>query len=125
MSAITELLSRARAAGVTVFLEDSSLRAHGTQDALEVWAAPLKARKAELLAHLSPEVCGPYSPYCCPISPELVQELHRLITEYAVRYCLSAEATSRIIEAAKRQSAASVPESVAYFKGQLGLRAQS
>ncbi len=65
------------------------------------------------------EIWGPFTPYCCPISPELVTELHRLIAQYAALYRLADDATARIIEAAKRMPAASVPESIAFFQNSI------
>ncbi|RZI43208.1 hypothetical protein EGT07_10215 [Herbaspirillum sp. HC18] len=62
---------------------------------------------------------GPFTPWSPPVSPELVTELHRLIEQYAKQFRLADAAASRIIEAAKRQAAAKVPESISFFKNQL------
>jgi hypothetical protein len=60
----------------------------------------------------------PFTPYCCPVSPELVSELHELIGDYATRFQLSEAATQRIIDAAKRQPASTIAASVAFFQSE-------
>jgi hypothetical protein len=67
-------------------------------------------------------ICGPYTPWHPPVSLEAVRELSTLILEFAEKYCLPDDATTRIIEVAKRQSAASIPASIAFFKLELADR---
>jgi hypothetical protein len=62
---------------------------------------------------------GPYTPWSAPVSIHLVHELHMLIAEYAKQYRLADDATQRLIETARRQAAASIPESVQWFRQQL------
>jgi hypothetical protein len=65
---------------------------------------------------------GDFTPWHPPVSIELVYELHRLIAEYAKQFRLADDATQRLIETAKRQSAASVPASVEWFKREIGAK---
>lgn len=65
------------------------------------------------------EVWGEFTPYVCPIAPELVKELHRLIADYAARFRLDEAATQRIIQAAKHQPASTIAESVGFFRDEL------
>lgn len=117
---IQNILADCQKSGVAIQLIGGALKLRGEPGAVQAAASKLRPHKAAVLEYLqNGEAWGPYTPYCCPVSPELVQELHRLIAEYAALYRLSDEATSRIIETAKRQAAASVPESVAYFKSKI------
>jgi hypothetical protein len=65
---------------------------------------------------------GPFTPWSPPVSPALVIELHRLIAEYSRLYRIGEDATARIIDVAKRQSLASVPASLSWFRSQIGGR---
>jgi hypothetical protein len=63
-----------------------------------------------------PEFWGPFTPWTPPISRALVEEMHVLIARYAMLYRLSEAETEQVVAVAKRQSAATVPGSVAWFK---------
>ena len=106
--------------GVVVLLDAGKLKLRGAPDAVKAAADRLRPYKTELLAYLAtqPEtdIWGPYTPYCCPVSPALVDELHALIAQFAALYRLADDATARIINEAKRQPASTVAASVAWFQ---------
>jgi hypothetical protein len=90
--------------------------------------APIVAHDAESCAengrgfekrNCATEVSGPYTPYCQPVSIDTVHELHDLIRRFADLEKYSEDETTRIIDAAKHQALASVPESVRWFKNEL------
>lgn len=121
-----KLIAECEQFGVTIQLDGDRIKLRGQTQAVKAAVTILRPYKRELLKHLSrapdnaAEVWGPYTPYCCPVSPELVTELHALIARYAQLYKLSAEATSRIIAVAKTQSLASIPNTVKFFKSEVG-----
>ena len=117
------LIEECNVAGVSVWTDGNVLNLRGTPDAVKAAKVRLLPYKAALLAYLTSDddldIWGEFTPYCCPIDPEIVRELHSLIAKFAVAYRLSAEATAEIISDAKHQSAASVPTSVDWFKAEL------
>jgi hypothetical protein len=119
------LINECRKSGVRIDVDGDALKLVGARDAVRLAADRLRPFKSAIVRHLSAakgvrtEVWGPYTPYCCAISPDVVTELHALIARFAQLYCLSAEATARIIDVAKKQSAASVPETVRFFKAEI------
>ena len=123
---VQKLITEAIDAGVTLHLINGAIKVRGTPDAVKAMTANLRTHKAAILEYLTaasraePEIWGEYTQWVAPISPELVTELHRLIAEYAALYRLADDETARIIEAAKRQPAATVPESMQWFQRQVG-----
>jgi hypothetical protein len=119
------LINECRESGVRIDLAGGALKLVGAPNAVRIAADRLRPFKSAIVKHLTAtpvdgtETWGPYTPYCCAISPALVTELHTLIARFAQLYNLSAEATARIIDVAKKQPAASVPEAVRFFKAEI------
>lgn len=115
------LIFECRQSGISIRVDGDKIKLRGDSQAVRAAASRLRPYKAELIKHLAAiaandaEICGLYTPYCCPVSPDLVHELHELIARYAQLYSLSVEATGRIIDAAKRQPLATIPASVKFF----------
>lgn len=116
-----QLISECRQSGIFIRIDGDAIKLRGDAQAVKAAALRLRPHKAELFEYLARSenndagICGPYTPYCCPISSELVTELHKLIARYGQLYSLSIAATARIIEAAKKQPLASVPAGVMFF----------
>ena len=116
------LIAECQQLGVSVMRDGDTICLRGDAQAVKTAAAMLRPFKGELLRHMSSlgagdaQAWGTYTPYCCGVMPSAVVELHELIAKYARLYRLSHEATARIIDAAKRQSLASVPEAIRLFK---------
>jgi hypothetical protein len=119
------LIEECKKSGVSVALSHGALKLVGAPNAVRIAANRLRPFKSAIVKHLTAttgdgaQTWGPCTPYCCAISPDLVTELHTLISRFAQLYNLSAEATARIIDVAKKQSAASVPETVRFFKAEI------
>ena len=112
------LIDECQKSGVTIYLAAGALKLRGTPDAVKSMAARMRPYKTDLLAHLanSPsEIAGPYTPFVCGISVEIVRDLHALIFRYANQFQLSDEAAQRIISAAKCQALSTVLASVEFF----------
>lgn len=55
MTAVAELIRKARADGVELVVRDGGLKARGAPEALDIWLPALRSRKAELLAMMTGE----------------------------------------------------------------------
>lgn len=119
---LEQLISECRRSGISIRIDGDKIKLRGDSLVLKAAADRLRPHKTELLNYLATvaakdaNISAPYTPYCCPVSPELVHELHMLIAQYAQLYNLSKDATARIIDAAKKQPLASVPASVKFFR---------
>jgi hypothetical protein len=119
------LINECRRNGVRIDLDGGALKLVGAPNAVRIAVNRLRPFKSAIVKHLTAttgvgaETWGPYTSYSCAISPDLVKELHTLISRFAQLYNLSADATARIIDVAKKQSAASVPETVRFFKAEI------
>lgn len=114
-----DLISDCERAGIFIYLDGGALKMKGGPEAVRQAAERLRPHKAELLDYFAtnPEraICGAFTPYCPPVSREMVDELHRLIEHYSALYQLAHDQTQRIINEAKHQPLASVPNSIEFF----------
>lgn len=120
-----QLISECQRSGISIRVEGEKIKLRGSPQMIRIAADRLRPYKAEVMQCLTgTDTWGPYTTYCCPVSPTSVKELDELITRYAQVFSLSAEATARIIEAARKQSAALVPNAVNFFKHAIERKSQ-
>ncbi|MFZ6691849.1 hypothetical protein [Undibacterium sp. SXout20W] len=110
------LINECLEAGVSIQLDGINIKLRGAPEAVKSLSNKLRPHKAELLDYLSE---GEYTPYVCGITSAHVTELHTLIQRFSTLYNFTEEATQQIIQAAKCQALAAVPESIRYFQNEI------
>ncbi|MGN8064311.1 hypothetical protein ACTJK4_21855 [Ralstonia sp. 22111] len=131
MNAAAQILSRARAANISLWVEGERLRFKGPKDAVEELKPELAANKPEIVAHLRratsdavdlsryPVADGPYTPYVVPLSPErvagLLADLRATIGELADREGWTGDQRAHMLGLVARQPASTLADDLAYF----------
>lgn len=126
---VQKIIKDAIDAGVALHVVGGTVKVRGTPEAVAAVKIKLRPYKAAILKYLTaaakvePEVWGEYTPYCPPRPPvewiKAITELDSLIDRYCEAAKLSPEARARILAARLIQPLASIPESIAWFQGQV------
>jgi hypothetical protein len=136
------VISECSSAGVSIHLNGNSIRLRGTPDAVKIVSDVIRQHKAALIEHLatagtadlvrefmeidglSLEEAKQMATVSIPIRPaaewtEMIAELDALIERYCTTCRLSSGTQARILAVRNRQSLASIPATLAWFKTEL------
>lgn len=137
------LMNECRLAGVLVHLDGGNLKLKGTPEAVRIAADRMRPHKAKLIEYLAAhgandlvrefmEVDGmtlaeAQATAAISVQPRqaaewlaLIAELDMLIGRYCAAYKLTGEAQAHILGARSRQSLASIPAALAWFRTATG-----
>ncbi|KIF81275.1 hypothetical protein [Noviherbaspirillum autotrophicum] len=121
------LIDECRKSGVALLLDGCALKLRGEPHVVAEVATKLRPHKAELLQYFREHACNdatelngadgrPASEWLA-----MIKELDALIDEFCNRFRLSDEQHQRILEMRYRQSLASIPGTLEWFRRELGV----
>ncbi|MEZ0191838.1 hypothetical protein AB9X41_21815 [Ralstonia solanacearum] len=130
-----QILSRAIAAHVVLWVDGERLRYKGPREAVDLLKPELAANKPEIIEYLRraatdavmlpryPVADGPFTPYVVPMTPEhiagLLTELRTTIGKLAEIEVWPDEHREHLLSLVARQPISTLTDDLAYFQGRL------